>query len=95
MDHGGIPENAVTAVVDQVEIFIPLDELIDREKEIQRLEKEKANLEQELKRVHGKLSNEGFISKAPAHVVEQEREKQKKYQEMMEKVLERLSFYEN
>ncbi|SJZ55594.1 valine--tRNA ligase [Garciella nitratireducens] len=90
----GIPENVVSAVVDQVEIFIPLEDLIDREKEIERLQKEKENLEKELKRVNGKLSNKGFISKAPAAVVEKEREKQKKYQEMMEKVLERLSFYE-
>lgn len=91
----GIPENVVSAVVDQIEIFIPLEDLIDWEKEIQRLQKEKENLKKELKRVNGKLSNKGFISKAPAAVVEKEREKQKKYQEMMEKVLERLSLYKN
>ncbi|WP_213818191.1 valine--tRNA ligase [Garciella nitratireducens] len=89
-----IPENVVSAVVDQVEIFIPLEDLVDKEKEIERLQKEKENLEKELKRVNGKLSNEGFVSKAPFSVVEKEREKQKKYQEMMEKVLERLSFYQ-
>jgi valyl-tRNA synthetase len=88
-----IPENAVSAVVDQVEIFIPLEDLIDRDKEIERLQKEKENLEQELKRVNGKLANKGFTEKAPAQVVEQERDKQKKYQEMMEKILERLESY--
>ncbi|MCR1899993.1 valine--tRNA ligase [Irregularibacter muris] len=89
-----IPENAVTTVVDKVEIFIPLEDLVDKEKEIERLQKEKSHLESELKRVNGKLSNQGFIAKAPDQVVEQEKEKQKKYQEMMEKVLERLASYE-
>ncbi len=88
-----IPENALSIVVDQVEIFIPLEDLIDKEKEIERLEKEKENLEKELKRVNGKLSNKGFIEKAPEKIIEEEKEKKIKYQEMMNKVLERLEFY--
>ena len=81
----------VSIIIDKAEIFLPLSDLIDFEKEIERLEGEKKKLEGELKRVKGKLSNEGFISKAPANVVEEEKEKMKKYQEMMDKVVERLA----
>jgi len=59
---------------------------------MERLNKEKENLESELERVNGKLGNENFVSKAPAQVVEAEREKQKKYSELYEKVLERINF---
>ena len=59
-------------------------------KEIERLEKEKANIEQELDRVNKKLSNEAFVSKAPKAVVDSEREKLKKYSEMYDKIVERL-----
>ncbi|HOA97962.1 MAG TPA: valine--tRNA ligase, partial [Acetivibrio saccincola] len=90
-DKSGIPSDAVTSVLAGVEVFIPLEDLIDIEKEIERLEKEKENLEKELDRVNKKLSNEGFISKAPEKVVNAEREKKEKYQEMYEKVLERLN----
>ncbi|WP_077367140.1 valine--tRNA ligase [Anaerosalibacter sp. Marseille-P3206] len=86
----GIGEDNVAVVIDRCEIFIPLSDLIDFDKEIERLEKEKEKLEGELKRVRGKLSNENFVNKAPNNVVDAEREKQKKYEEMMEKVLERL-----
>ncbi|RKD31799.1 valine--tRNA ligase [Thermohalobacter berrensis] len=86
----GIGEDAMSAVVEACEIYMPLEELVDIEKEIERLEKEKERLEGELKRVNGKLSNEGFVNKAPEHIVEKEREKKKMYQEMMDKVLERL-----
>jgi valyl-tRNA synthetase len=67
-----------------------LDELIDIEKEIERLTKEQKNLEGELKRVEGKLSNEGFVAKAPAKVIEEEKAKQEKYRDMYAKVVERL-----
>ena len=53
-------------------------------------QKEKEKLEGEIKRVLGKLSNQGFVSKAPEKVVEEEREKQKKYEDMLDKVVERL-----
>lgn len=86
-DKSGVPENAVTVVVNKAELCMPLDDLIDKEKELERLNKEKARLEGEIKRVQGKLSNEGFLAKAPANLVEQEREKAIKYQEMLEKVL--------
>lgn len=86
----GIGEDAISAVVSSGEIYLPLEELVDFEKEIERLEKEREKLEGELKRVIGKLSNKGFVDKAPAAVIEAEQEKQAKYQEMMDKVSERL-----
>jgi valyl-tRNA synthetase len=89
-DKSTLGEDNISVVLDKCEIFIPLMDLIDFDKEIERLEKEKGKLEDELKRVRGKLSNEGFVKKAPEKVVEAEREKQKKYEDMMEKVFERL-----
>ena len=86
----GIPEDAAAAVVDGAEIYIPLDELIDFEKEIERLAKEKDNLQKELDRVNGKLTNEKFISKAPQKVVDEEKQKLVKYQQMFDNVSERL-----
>lgn len=89
-DKEGLPSDAVSAVIEGAQIYIPLEELLDIEKEIERLEREKERLEKELERVNGKLSNKGFVEKAPAEVVEAEREKLRKYQDMMEKVQERL-----
>jgi len=82
----GIDENAVNVVVEGATIYIPLDELVDREKEIERLEKELKTLEGEIKRVEGKLGNAGFVAKAPAHVVEEEKAKGEKYAKMLEEV---------
>jgi len=90
-DKSGVPDDAVTAVLAGAEIFIPLEDLVDIAKELERLEKEKANLEKELERVNSKLSNEGFISKAPAKVVEEEQAKKVRYSEMYEKVLARIA----
>lgn len=89
-DREGIPSNAVSAVTDRAQIFMPLEDLVDVEKEMERLLKEKANLEKELARVEGKLSNRNFVEKAPPAVVEEERKKQAKYQDMMAKVLSRI-----
>ncbi|MCT4595701.1 MAG: valine--tRNA ligase [Anaeromicrobium sp.] len=90
-----IPEDAMSAVIEGAEIFLPLADLVDFEKEIERLENEKKKLEGELKRVNGKLSNEKFVGKAPTHVVEEERAKKEKYESMMEKVLDRLESMKN
>lgn len=86
----GIDEDNISVVLDRCEVYLPLKDLIDFEKEIERLEKEKEKLEGEIKRVVGKLSNEGFVKKAPERLVLEEKEKKKKYEEMLEKVLERL-----
>lgn len=86
----GIGEDNISVVLDKCEVFLPLKDLIDFEKEIERLEKEKEKLEDEIKRVVGKLSNEGFVKKAPEKVVNEEKEKQRKYEEMLENVIERL-----
>ncbi|ABR47602.1 valyl-tRNA synthetase [Alkaliphilus metalliredigens QYMF] len=90
-----VPDDAVSAVVDGAKLFIPLDDLIDFEKEIQRLEKEKEKLEDEITRVTGKLANQGFVAKAPAHLIETEKEKQVKYQQMLDAVDERLVSLKN
>jgi len=88
--RNGIPEDAASAVVPGAELFIPLEELIDFNKEIERLTKEKVNLEIELNRVKVKLSNEGFVAKAPEKVITEERAKLVKYEEMHKSVCERL-----
>lgn len=88
---GATVENAVSVVVDGATVFLPLDELVDKEKEIERLTKEKQTLLSEIKRVEGKLGNAGFVAKAPAAVVEEERKKGEKYKEMLAKVEESLA----
>ena len=86
------PENAMVSVVRGVEIYLPLKGLIDVEKETARLGKELETLAKEIKRVTGKLSNQGFLSKAPAEVVEKEREKQKGFEEKKAAVEERIKY---
>jgi valyl-tRNA synthetase len=85
-----IASDAVSIVIQGGELFLPLDELIDINKEIERLEKEKTKLESEINRVKGKLSNKGFIDKAPDKLIQEEKEKQEKYQQMLNTVLERV-----
>ena len=89
--EAGIPEGSVSVIVEGAKIFIPMDELIDTEKEKERLTKEKERLLAEIDRVEKKLSNEGFVAKAPAKLIEEEKAKGVKYKEMYEKVLESLS----
>lgn len=90
-DKNGIPEDAVSTVIPEATIYIPFADLVDIEKEIERLTKERKRLEGELARVKGMLSNERFISKAPEAKVKEEKEKLEKYTTMMEQVEERLS----
>ena len=89
-NKSNIDENAVNAVTEGAEVFIPLDELVDKEKELERLTKEKQKLEDEIKRVTTKLSNEGFVAKAPQKIVDEEKAKSEKYHAMLEKVIESL-----
>jgi valyl-tRNA synthetase len=90
-DREGIAEDAVSTLIHNASIFIPMEELVDIGKEIERLTKEKKRLEQELKRSRGMLQNEKFLSKAPAQKVEEEKGKLAKYEKLMEQVSERLS----
>ncbi len=78
--------DAVTVVTDCARIFIPLDDLIDREKEIARLEKEKASAEKDVAFISGKLNNQGFISKAPEQLIATEKEKLSKAQDKLMKI---------
>ncbi|MBQ4289750.1 MAG: class I tRNA ligase family protein, partial [Clostridia bacterium] len=84
-------ETAVQLVTDCARLFIPLGDLVDFEKERERLSKEKDNLEKEIARVSAKLANESFVSRAPAAVVDGERAKLAKYTETLKGVLEAIS----
>ena len=91
MDKTGIEDNAVSVVIDKATIYMPLADLVDFEKEKERLLKEKKRLEGELKRVNGMLSNEKFMSKAPEKKIAEEKAKLAKYEAMMSKVEEELA----
>lgn len=84
------PEKSISHVLSGAEIFLPLEGLINVDEEIERLQREKDKLDKEVERVTKKLNNEGFVSKAPAHVVEEEKEKQKDYEQKREKVTARM-----
>lgn len=85
------PNKAMSAVVTGAELFLPLAGLIDIGQEIARLEKEVEHLTKEVERVDKKLSNEGFMAKAPEKVVEEERAKQRDYSEKRDKVIARIA----
>lgn len=86
-----IPNTAVAAVFGGGEIYIPLEDLIDIDKELIRLEKEMENLRKEIERVNAKLSNAEFVGKAPEKVITAEREKQARYQDMYKSIEERMA----
>ena len=90
-DKTGIDENAVSTLIHDAAVYIPLEELVDIDKEIERLEKEAAKLAGEIKRASGMLANPKFVDKAPAAKVEEEKAKLAKYTEMSEQVAERLA----
>lgn len=79
-DKSLLPEDVIVCVSDKCEMFMPSDDLIDYAKELERLTKELKKAKSEVERVVGKLNNEKFMAKAPAHLVEEEREKQVKYE---------------
>ena len=86
----GEPENCAAAIVGLGQVYLPLGDLIDVEKELARLQKEQKSLEGEIARCNGKLQNQGFLAKAPEKVVQEEKEKLAKYAEMLERVSARL-----
>ncbi|MBE7092946.1 MAG: valine--tRNA ligase [Clostridiales bacterium] len=84
-------DNFASIVLGGAQVYIPMGELVDTNKEIERLTKEKATIESEIKRAQGKLNNQGFIAKAPQKLVDEEKAKVQKYTEMLEKVCARLN----
>ncbi|ELP8695881.1 valine--tRNA ligase [Staphylococcus pseudintermedius] len=85
-----IPDKAMTTVVAAGEVILPIEGLIDMDKELERLEKDLQKWQKELDRVNKKLSNENFVNKAPEHVINEEKEKQVKYQEKYDGVKARI-----
>ncbi len=83
--------NTVQVITDGAKTHIPLAELIDTAKELERLAKEKDKLCSEIKRAEGKLSNQGFVAKAPAALIEEEKAKLEKYKAMLEKLEESVN----
>ena len=90
-DKTGIEDDAVSVVVNDCVVYMPFAELVDIDKEIERLTKERDKLVKEVERVDKKLANQGFVSKAPAKVIEEEKEKQAKYTAMLKGVEEQLA----
>lgn len=85
-DKTGIPEDAIQIISDGMELYIPLEGLIDKEEERKRQEEEKARLQQEIARCEKMLSNPGFVNKAPQAKIEEEKAKLEKYRAMLEKI---------
>ena len=90
-DKSGIGEDAVSVVIPGAVVYMPLEDLVDMEKEKERLLKEEERLKKELARSHGMLNNEKFVSKAPAAKIQEEKDKLAKYEQMMATVQERLA----
>ncbi|MTV20223.1 valine--tRNA ligase [Staphylococcus delphini] len=85
-----IPDKAMSTVVAAGEVILPIEGLIDMDKELERLEKDLQKWQKELDRVNKKLSNDNFVNKAPEHVINEEKEKQVKYQEKYDGVKARI-----
>ena len=91
--RASICPGAVQAITAEARILIPMDELVDREKELARLGREKAACEKDIAVLSGKLMNPGFVEKAPANVVEAERQRLQKVRERLAKIEESLSAF--
>lgn len=94
-DRSAIPDDAVSVIINRGELFLPLADLIDFKKEIERLNKEREKLQSEVTRVEKKLANEGFVKKAPAKLIDEEKAKQEKYTGMLKTVLDRIAAMES
>lgn len=90
-NRGNIPQKAMSAAISAGLVVVPLEELIDLEEEIKRLEEEREKVLKEIERAQGLLNNENFVKKAPEKVVNAEREKLEKYTAMLKNIEERLS----
>ena len=87
----GIDSNAISIIVNGIELYMPFEDLVDIKEEIERLEKEKEKLEAEVERGEKMLSNPGFVNKAPEAKVNAEKEKLDNYKKALETVVERLN----
>jgi len=87
----GIDKNAMSVLTDEIEVYLPFNELVDIEAEKERLISEKQKVESEIERADKMLNNPGFVSKAPQAKIEAEKEKLEKYKKMLETIDERLS----
>lgn len=85
-----IPSNAISIMGQDLELYIPFEDLVDLAAEKERLEGEKAKLESEVARAKKMLSNPGFVAKAPESKINEEKEKLAKYEEMLKNTVERL-----
>ena len=94
-DREGIAEDAVSVVTGNATAYIPLEELVDKEKEIARLTAESEKMDKEIKRASGMLNNPNFVNKAPAAKVQAEKDKLAKYEEMKKRIAEQLAKYMN
>ena len=90
-DKNGIGEDAVSVVITDATIYMPLAELVDIAKELERLQKEKEKMQKEIERVEKKLANQGFVAKAPQKVIDEEKAKEQKYRAILAQVEERLA----
>ena len=90
-DKTGIADDAVSTVIHDAVVYMPFAELVDIDKEIERLKKEQKRLEGEIKRCNGMLNNPNFVGKAPAAKIEEEKAKLEKYTGMLATVEERLT----
>ncbi len=86
-----IPQNAINVVAKGIEVFMPFEDLVDIKEEIERLEKEKAKVLIEKEKTDKMLSNPGFVAKAPAQKVEEEKQKQAKFNEIISSIDERIN----
>ena len=89
-NKNNIPQNAMSVLSEELEVYLPFDELVDIE-EKKRLQGEKQKLEAEVERASKMLSNPGFVNKAPENKIKEEKEKLERYKQMLENVEERLS----
>ena len=90
-NKNNIPQNAMSVLSEELEVYLPFDELVDIEEEKKRLQGEKQKLEAEVERASKMLSNTGFVNKAPENKIKEEKEKLERYKQMLENVEERLS----